>query len=95
MIHVNRQIEIKNFYPEVELNDIIVKWSNRYLLRYYKKGFKYCTVCNFLIKISERLCRICRNAMRTTIRNKRGWILKNTVPINSPIIIDKINGVII
>lgn len=89
--------EIRAYYPEIELKNLMVKWSHRHLSKYYKEGYKWCVSCHFLVKIEERLCRKCRNAMRTRIRNKRGkgYQLIYTVPRDSPVIIDKENGVII
>lgn len=93
---MNREMKIQEitaYYPKFE--KIIFKWSHRHLSRFYKEGFRWCVSCNFLVKTEERLCRKCKNAMRTTIRNKRGFNIPYTVSKDSPIIIDKVNGVVI
>lgn len=85
-------LELSVLYPDEKF---LVSWSHRYLSKFYKQGFKWCTTCNFLVKTIEKLCRKCRNAMRSKIRNKRKWVHKYTVSNDTPMIVDIKRGVII
>ncbi|MBA7490196.1 hypothetical protein ES702_00731 [subsurface metagenome] len=57
-------------YPEVTRTQIKLKWSNSHLVRLYKDGYKYCSLCKYLIKLNIDFCRNCGKMFRCRPRSK-------------------------
>jgi hypothetical protein len=61
--------KVISYYPDVSIDDIKITWSMRQHKNHLKIGFKFCSVCNYLISTEETSCRICGKRFRMSTRN--------------------------
>jgi len=57
-------------YPEVIRTQIKLTWSNSQLVRLYKDGYKYCSICKYIIKVEVDFCRECGKMFRCRPRSR-------------------------
>jgi len=57
-------------YPELTRTQIKLKWSNSNLVRLYKDGYKYCSICRYIVKVEDDFCRECGKMFRCRPRSK-------------------------
>jgi hypothetical protein len=60
---------IRIHYPD---NEILRKWAPCNMKKLYIIGFKYCDICNLMVKTDDLNCRICGKRLRYKIKFK-GW----------------------
>jgi hypothetical protein len=67
---MGEMLRISLLYPEIPNSKIVNKPSRNKFGMLYRDGFKYCSREHFMIKVSEKFCRICGKPFRTTTRKK-------------------------
>lgn len=63
--------EIKVFYPDVDVRDILVTWNRNRTKQLYIMGYGFCGHCNYMIKVDQRGCNICGRQFRRRTRNSK------------------------
>lgn len=73
-------------YPELNPEDLKVKFSRCQIAGLHEEGFKRCGQCGFMIRTEEMFCRLCRTKFRWTVRNARHndkWVFSEAVSHSS------------
>lgn len=78
---VNLKNVLIRAYPEINIQNLISRFSRNQIAGFHRDGFMRCAYCGFMIKIEETHCRLCSNKFRSTVRNakKRDWVYSEPV----------------
>lgn len=77
--------DLMSLYPELTRTQIKLKWSNSQLVRLYKDGYKYCSICKYIVKVEDDFCRECGKMFRCRPRSRANMYDLVTESIDVPI----------
>ena len=69
-------------YPNVDPDDLKVKYSRCQIAGLHEQGYKRCSACGFMIRIEEIYCRLCSCKFRSTVRNakrNKKWVFSEPI----------------
>lgn len=66
IVHAFSVWQKESFFDDVKINMRFISKK-----RLYQKGYKYCNICNYMVKTDINFCPVCNRKYRTTIINSK------------------------